>query len=179
MRLKVYRTVNGVTEFWESWNEKGEAFVRSGKVGETAEIRKYSMKDPRQASEIIKAVERVEKQGFTAREMDDFIQIVIHYRLARWGSSEDHARRVRIEELMNDCLVPTGLGYCDGGDIGSGTINIFCEVVDAAAAEPIIVAKLTENNELEGAVIVKRERKGDDEYKVMWPKNFEGKFNLF
>jgi hypothetical protein len=80
---------------------------------------------------------------------------------------------------MNDCLIASGLGFCDGGDIGSGTINIFCEVVDAAVAERIIVDKLREKNELDGAVIAKRERAGDDEYKVVWPKDYSGKFNLF
>jgi hypothetical protein len=179
MKLKVYRTVDGVTEYWESWNEGTEAFIRSGKVGEISEVRKFTMKDPRQASELMKEIDRVQKTGFTPREMEQMIQVVIHYRLERWGSTEDHDRRVKIEDLMNDCLIPTGLGYCDGGDIGNGTINIFCEVVDAAVAERIIVDKLREANELDGAVIVKRERAGDDEYKVLWPKNYAGKFNLF
>lgn len=179
MQLKVYRTIEGVTEYWESWNERGEAFVRSGKVGEKAEIRKYSMKDSRQAAEMIKEVERVEKSGFTPRNMEDFVQIVIHYRLERWGSGQDHERRVKIEDSMNECLTSTGLGYCDGGDIGSGTMNIFCEVVDAAVAERIIVGNLKDNGELENAVIAKRERAGDDEYKVVWPKDFSGRFNLF
>jgi hypothetical protein len=179
MRLKVYRTVDGVTEYWESWNEKGEAFVRSGKVGERGEIRRYSMKDRQQAAAIMKEIEEIEKAGFAARAMDDCAQIVLHYRLERWGSSEDHARRVKIEDLMNECLAATGLGYCDGGDIGSGTINIFCEVVDAAVAERVIVDDLRENGELEGAVIAKRERTGDDAYHVVWPKDYSGKFNLF
>ena len=179
MKLKVYRTVDGFMEFWESWNEGTEAFIRSGKVGEMSEIRKFTMKDPRQASEMIKEIERVRKAGFAPREMEQMIQVVIHYRLERWGSTEDHDRRVKIEDLMNDCLIPTGLGFCDGGDIGSGTINIFCEVVDAAVAERIIVDKLRENNELENAVIAKRERDGDDQYMVVWPKDYSGKFNLF
>jgi hypothetical protein len=179
MNLKVYRTINGVTEYWESWTASGEAFIRSGRVGEPLETRKFSLKERGQASLILKEVEKVEAAGFKPREMEEYVQIVIHYRLERWGSVQDHERRVAIEDRMTDCLTRTGLGFCDGGDIGSGTINIFCEVVDAAIAEPIIVNDLREHNHLEGAVIAMRERKGDDNYKVLWPKDFTGVFNLF
>ena len=174
-----YLQTHAHIQYWESWNEGTEAFIRSGKVGEISEIRKFTMKDPRQASEMMKEIERVQNSGFTPREMEQMIQVVIHYRLERWGSTLDHDRRVKIEDLMNDCLIASGLGFCDGGDIGSGTINIFCEVVDAEVAERIIVDKLREKNELDGAVIAKRERAGDDEYKVVWPKDYSGKFNLF
>jgi hypothetical protein len=179
MNLKVYRTRNGITEIWESWTASGEVFIRSGKVGEGAELRSFSLKERGRATLMIKEVEGIEAAGFKALEMEDFVQVVIHYRLQRWGSVDDHARRVAIEDLMTECLTRTGLGICDGGDIGSATINIFCEVVDAATAEPIIINQLRQHNHLEGAVIAMRERKGHDTYKVLWPKDFTGTFNLF
>jgi hypothetical protein len=179
MNLKVYRTVDGVTEYWESWTAGSDAFIHSGRIGELGETRKFSLKERGNATLMIKEVERVEAAGFKAITFEDCAQVVIQYRLGRWGSVEDHERRVAIEDLMNACLARTCLGYCDGGEIGSGAINIFCEVLDAAIAEPIIVDELREHGKLEGAVIAKRERKGDDTYKVIWPKNFSGAFNLF
>jgi hypothetical protein len=179
MQLKVYRTQNGITEYWESWSESGEAFIHSGKVGNPGETRKFNLKERGTAAQMIKEVEQIEKSGFKPRQMEDDAQIVIHYRLDRWGSVEDQQQRVAIEDLMTDCLRRTGLGYCDGGDIGSHTMNIFCEVVDAAIAEPIILNQLSEHNLLDGAVIARRERKGDDTYYVLWPKDFTGPFNLF
>ncbi|MGD0736177.1 MAG: hypothetical protein ABR976_13570 [Terracidiphilus sp.] len=179
LKLKVYRTKDGIMEYWDSWTESGVVFIHSGKVGEPGQTRTFNLKERGAATQILKEVEQIEKSGFTARQFEEDVQVVIHYRLERWGSVDDHTRRVAIEDLMTNCLRRTGLGYCDGGDIGSGTINIFCEVVDAAIAEPIIVNQLREHNHLEGAVIAMRERKGDDTYKVLWPKDFTGAFNLF
>jgi hypothetical protein len=179
MRLKVYRKLNGVTEYWESWQAAGEAFVHRGRIGDPGETQRFSMKEPGNARRVIEEVEKVEKAGFKPISFEDCDQIVIHYRLEQWGSVEDHTRRVEIEDQMNACLGRTCLGYCDGGEIGSGSVNVFCEVLDAAIAEPVIVNDLREHGKLEGAVIAKRERKGDDAYKVIWPKDFVGAFNLF
>jgi hypothetical protein len=180
VNLKVYRTINGVTEYWESWTASGEAFIHSGKVGEPGETRRFPLAVPGQASLMLKEVEKAEAAGFTAWNHDKDAQIVIHYRFEPGGSVENHTRRVAIEDLLNECLRRTGLGYCDGGDIGLGAMNVFCEVIDAAIAERVIVKTLTEHNELVGAILAKRERiGGDDDYKVLWPKDFAGVFNLF
>jgi hypothetical protein len=57
---------------------------------------------------------------------------------------------------MNECLGWSGLGHCDGGDMGSGQMNVFCYVVDAAIAERVIVNDLKEHALLDGAVIAQR-----------------------
>lgn len=178
MKLKAYRTSNGITEFWESWNEGVETFVRSGKIGEKCQIRKFSMKDPTQASAVIKELDQIEKSGYSPRDPAQFDQIVIHYRLEGWGSVRDHDRRVKIEDMMTECLASTGLGFCDGGDLGSGTMNIFCDVVDGAVAVGPIVECLRDNEELDGAVIARRVRNRDDDYHVVWPKDFTGDFSI-
>jgi hypothetical protein len=51
-------------------------------------------------------------------------------------------------------------------------------VVDGPASEQIIIDCLRENGQLEGAVIARRERVGDESYFVFWPKNFAGGFDL-
>jgi len=180
MNLKVYRTVDGVTEYWESWTASGEAFIHTGKIGEPGETRRFPLAEPGQASLMLKEVEQAEADGFTAWNHLKDAQIVIHYRFEPGASVEDHTRRVAIEDLMNECLRRTGLGHCDGGDIGRSTMNIFCEVIDAAIAERVIVNTLAKHNELDGALIAKRERIGDeDDYEVLWPEDFAGIFNLF
>ena len=180
MNLKVYRTINGVTEYWESWTASGEAFIHSGRVGEPGETRRFPLGEPGQASLMLKEVEKAEAAGFTAWDHSKDAQIVIHYHFGRKVSVDDHTRRVAIEDLMNECLRRTGLGHCDGGDIGLGAMNVFCEVIDAAIAERVIVKTLAEHNELAGAIIARRERVGgEDDYKVVWPEDFAGVFNLF
>jgi hypothetical protein len=39
---------------------------------------------------------------------------------------------------MNDILGWTGLGACDGGSIGSGTMEVCCFVVDFEVANRVI-----------------------------------------
>ncbi|WP_201778926.1 hypothetical protein [Rhodopirellula islandica] len=43
---------------------------------------------------------------------------------------------------MNETLGWTGLGHCDGGSIGSGTMETCCIVVDFEIAKRVIAADL-------------------------------------
>ncbi|MGD0901913.1 MAG: hypothetical protein ABR924_03125 [Terracidiphilus sp.] len=180
MMLKLYRTTERVTEYWEAWEDTPtRVIVHWGKIGEKGDSRKVSVKSGTRPSGIIKReAEPLRAAGFKTRRPEEHAQIVIQYKLEGWGSGKDHDRRVQVENLMNECLGWTGLGHCDGGDIGSGTMNVFCDVVDAAVAALIVVSDLRENGQLEGAVIAARERNGDDEYKVLWPEGFAGTFDL-
>lgn len=44
----------------------------------------------------------------------------------------DLKKRTRLEDHLNELLGWTGLGHCDGGSIGSGTLEACCLVVDCA-----------------------------------------------
>jgi hypothetical protein len=46
--------------------------------------------------------------------------------------------------LLEAALSDRGLGYCDGGSIGSGTMEVFCIVVDRAIAKRVIATILAE-----------------------------------
>lgn len=58
------------------------------------------------------------------------------------GSGADLEKRHRLEERMNGTLGWTGLGHCDGGSIGSGTMEVCCLVVDFDIAKRVIEADL-------------------------------------
>ena len=58
------------------------------------------------------------------------------------GTREDLDKRHALEERMDDKLDWTSLGTCDGGSIGSGTIEVCCYVVDFDVAKRIIEADL-------------------------------------
>lgn len=105
-------------------------------------------------------------------------QVVIQYRIEGMGSTRDLDRAIAIEDLMNECLERAGLGRCDGHDIGSGTLNIFCDIIEGTVAGGVLVDCLRQNGQLDGAVIARRNRAGDDEYVVFWPENFTGEFDL-
>ena len=56
--------------------------------------------------------------------------LIIEYAVDGMGTSADMDRRHRIEKLVDSELGWHGLGHCDGGSIGSGTMEIACLVVD-------------------------------------------------
>ena len=54
------------------------------------------------------------------------------------GTAEDLEKRYRLEDRMSDTLGWTGLGHCDGGSIGSGTMEVCCLVVDFKTAQLVV-----------------------------------------
>ena len=81
------------------------------------------------------------------------------------------------EEFINEDLGWTGLGFCDGGDIGSGEMNIFCYVVDPHLACETILLDLDEPDERYiGTVIAYRDH--DEQYHVLWPRDSTDKFSV-
>jgi hypothetical protein len=104
-----------------------------------------------------------------------------HYSLViQYGLSGDVDLKFRhmIEDIAEECLAKTQNGYCDGGDIGHGKINIFNYVKDPILAEKPILEALRLKGVLEDAVLAVREPEEDD-YKVIWPANYDEEFSLF
>jgi len=58
----------------------------------------------------------------------------IEYSIDGMGSSSDLDKRHALEDRMNEMLGWVGVGHCDGGSIGSGTMEACCMVVDAEIA---------------------------------------------
>ena len=54
------------------------------------------------------------------------------------GCGEDVEKRYLLQDRMNETLGWTGLGHCDGGSIGSGTMEVCCYVVDFEIAKNVI-----------------------------------------
>ncbi len=57
---------------------------------------------------------------------------------------EDISKRYSLEDRMQETLGWTGLGHCDGGSIGSGTMEVCCYVVDFNIAKKVIKKDLKE-----------------------------------
>lgn len=174
--LKLYRATEQGTEYWEAWSSANEITIHWGKLGEEGENREIPIRPGINPNDTINSEAKpLRAVGFKPLKRSQLRSIVIQYKIEGHGSTADLDKRVAVEELMNDQLGWTGLGHCDGGDIGSGTMNIFCYVADAKIAESVIVRELESRGFLEEAVIA--ERKGDV-VEVLWPRNFKGAFSL-
>jgi hypothetical protein len=58
------------------------------------------------------------------------------------GTLEDVEKRTRLQDKMDQVLGWTGLGHCDGGSIGSGTMEVCCYVIDFNIAKTVIEQSL-------------------------------------
>jgi hypothetical protein len=68
--------------------------------------------------------------------------LVVEYKLDGWGSKSDLAKRHALEDALDRTLKKARLGLCDGGEIGAGSMEVFCPVFDYAKAKAAIVAVL-------------------------------------
>ncbi len=112
---------------------------------------------------------------FAEESDDEDFRVIVQYRVEGHGSGRDHDKRVEVENILGEFLEAGDLGYCDGGDIGSGTMNVFCFVKTGKKAAQAIIETLRKHNHLDGAVVAEMIR---GEETVVWPPDFAGEFQL-
>jgi predicted DNA-binding WGR domain protein len=174
--LKLYKRGRGGVRYWEAWAHGAWIIVHEGKLGERGKVKHLFPEDGRTPEQVIaEAAQKPRQRGYAEIPMEQHHQVVVQYRLKTWASAEDLEKGYNIEELFNECLGWTGNGCCDGNDIGSGTLNIFSDVVDPQIGAETIIATLRKHRLLKGAVVAVRE---DDEYRVAYPSRFKGDFSL-
>ena len=165
--VKLYRKSDAPMLYWETWESDGFIIVHAGVLGQVGEVSRTPGSND--AARIVRnQATRLCAQGYAEIENEALVTLSIRYRLAGWGSSEDLDKRHKVEELMDACLGWTGLGHCDGGDIGSGSMNVCCLVVDPFVALDPILVSLQQYDCLGGATIA-IETEGEDQ--VLWQKS--------
>ncbi len=107
--------------------------------------------------------------------------LIVQYPLSdSFDAEDDLAFRQELETIAAERLAAANLGSCDGGDAGSGALNVFCTVTraNARAACAAIAAGLEEAG-IEGFVIAMVDDEDDDATpEVLWPPDFEGTFGV-
>jgi hypothetical protein len=175
--LKLYKRGKRGMRYWEAWAQVLWVVIHQGKVGERGQVKHLEPVAGKSPEEVIAEAASLPRQkGYTEIPVEEHFQVVVQYRLKTWGSAKDLKRSHKIEDLLNESLGWTGNGHCDGNDIGSGTMNIFSLAVDPKLATEMIVNTLREHSLLDEAVIAVREK---DDYQVVYPAGFAGKFSLF
>jgi len=135
--------------------------VREDVIGEGVSIRELDVRPRGHQAERFK-------------EIEEHKVLIVQYRTEKALSPGDLEQRQRVENVLDECLKQTGNGYCDGGDIGDGTINVFLHVLDLDHAIETIVEALSNIHLLDGAMIALETEEG---FKVLWPQEFVGGFS--
>jgi predicted DNA-binding WGR domain protein len=170
--LKLYRR-GDITRYWEAWSTASEVTIHWGTVGEKGETREIHLRDGDNPNKIIeREATQPKKEGYRKIPNSKLSKLVIQYRVNGMGEANDLEKRVKVEEVMNECLDWKGLGHCDGGDIGSGTMNVFCCVVDPKIEVPHLLEGLRLNSLIDEAIVAI-----GDEPAVVWPDDFTGEFS--
>ncbi|PLX99024.1 MAG: hypothetical protein C0623_10630 [Desulfuromonas sp.] len=138
--LKLYRFSETKKEYWETWeNNDGSHTVHWGELGTTGEqktVKKSLIKSPTKI--IQKEVDNLIGQGFAPIDIDDHRILLIEYLIEGMGSESDLNKRHQLQDRMDEVLGWSGLGHCDGGSIGSGTMEVCNFVVDFEVAKSVI-----------------------------------------
>jgi hypothetical protein len=146
--LKLYKKIDGVLHYWETWDDDEKTgIIHSGIVGERGVTRKIKSDFFTNVhKKVQKEVNGICKDGFV--EAEEEYTLLIEFIVDGMGSDADIEKRTRLQDRMNETLGWTGLGYCDGGSIGSGTMEVCCFVVDFDIAKQTIIEDL-KNTEFE------------------------------
>ena len=143
--LKLYNLTDSKKEYWETWdNNDGTHTVHWGELGTQGESKKVKssfFKKPKKT--IQKEIDVMVAKGFMPIEKE--FTLLIEYTVDGMGSKDDVEKRNRLQERMSSTLGWTGLGHCDGGSIGSGTMEVCNFVVDFNIAKKIIEKDLKES----------------------------------
>jgi hypothetical protein len=142
--LKLYKFTPDSKQYWETWdNLDGTHTVHWGTLGEKGEstiIQKSAGRKP----EILiqQEIDGLMAEGYRPITVDERRTLLIEYTVDGGGNDEDLQKRHRLEDRMSETLGWTGLGHCDGGSIGSGTMEVCCFVADFEIAKTVVAADL-------------------------------------
>lgn len=142
--LKLYKQVNDQLHYWETWDkDEKTGIIHWGIVGEQGkdeEIKSGLLSDFRK--KIQQMVDKQVANGFAPIEIEDHHTLIIEYAIEGMGTAEDLDKRHRLQAEMDEVLGWVGIGHCDGGSIGSGTMEVCCLVVDFNIAARVIATAL-------------------------------------
>ncbi len=144
--LKLYKMHGQSSRYWETWdNDDDTHTVHWGILGETGESKKVKSTLFKKATDKIQSeIDSYVADGYRPIDLDDHRRLLIEYAVDGFGTAEDLSKRHALEARMNGILGWSGLGHCDGGSIGSNTMEVCCFVVDFNLAKTVIESDLVE-----------------------------------
>lgn len=141
--LKLYKKIDGSLQYHEAWCNDGTVTEHWGAVGETGESRDHPMtKGEDEEDAIFRVLQPALDRGFVPVDMEDHAILLVEYCVKGFGTKQELEKRHSLQNRLNGTLGWTGLGECDGGSSGSGTMEVCCYVIDFDVAKRVVEADL-------------------------------------
>ncbi|HEY8970287.1 MAG TPA: hypothetical protein VIM64_14385 [Puia sp.] len=178
--VKLYKEDETGIHYWQLYGNGEDSYYLVenwgivGGEGDLNMMKDLSKEQAREAYDF--AVRRKEEDGFSTRKPGQ--RMILQFRtMEGWGGMNDLDFRHEMEEYINKYLYFSGNGSVSGGDIGSGTMNIFFEVISPSAAVATVIEALTERKIVTDFLIV-HENRSDEGYThtILHPADYQGKF---
>jgi hypothetical protein len=141
MMKKLYQLDEGgrPSLYHEAWVDGDSVVEHFGRLGTQGEAKTHRPGWLSSAEKKLRQVLRAPiAKGFREVPIEDHAVLLIEYQIDGFGSPQDLDKRYALQDRMDEKLGWTGLGHCDGGSIGSGTMEVCCFVVDFATAKSVI-----------------------------------------
>ncbi|OCA86071.1 hypothetical protein A8F94_14620 [Bacillus sp. FJAT-27225] len=168
--IKMIKQIDDEVLYWEVWQDGKTLVIHYGTVGDTGETKEQKLSLFQKAEKLMdELAEEKADEGYDYLDEDELFELVVQYSYEEGQMEATLEKRHHVEDLMNECLGWTGNGSCDGGDIGSGTVNIVNYVVNIERATQTIIEELKNNNLLEGLKIAYLNPE-DEEYIALYPE---------
>ncbi len=138
--LKLYKKTKNEFKYWETWDISDDmATIHWGDVGTQGETINVKSTLASDNDEFLKQeIDKLIDEGYQPIDNDEHFVLLIEFAIDGMGTELDVEKRHNLENRMNETLGWTALGHCDGGSIGSGTMEVCCFVVDFDIAKKVI-----------------------------------------
>ena len=144
--LKLYKQTDNTIHYWETWDkDEKTSMIHWGIVGQRGQDKEVKSKlFTNFRNEIQKEVGKRIAEGYDEIDDDSVFTLLIEFRVDGAGTLQDVEKQTKLQRKMDEILGWTGLGHCDGGSIGGGTMEVCCFVVDFDIAKKVIETSLAD-----------------------------------
>ncbi len=143
LATKFYRRDGSKLRYREAWADGSDVVTHIGICGERGELSSHPANSLQAQRKLMAAFgDAAAADGFKQMPEERLIGLLVRKALAKAPTEADLRRRHELEDFLNETTGWLGLGHCDGGSIGAGSIEAFCLVVDYEIAAAAISREL-------------------------------------
>jgi len=141
--IKLHKRQEGRLLYREAWFNDGKVIEHAGVCGERGVISEHAAIGPARQREVMEAIAAgAMAEGFRAIPEGELVGLLVGKAISGMGMAADLRHRHALEHFLDEVTGWHGLGHCDGGSIGSGSMEARCLVVDGGMAAKVIEREL-------------------------------------